>query len=111
MLKNEYKSSGKEHSSTFSSGSLPDIFYGHPKVHKKVVKNNLKFWPILSAVKIPMYFLANYLNPILSPLTTYECTAKNPFYFAKEVVSYDHSNKLLRTVSTTYSPTISTVTQ
>ena len=56
-----------------------------------------------------MYFLANYLNPILSSLTTHECTAKNSFYFAKEVVNYNHSNKLLRTVSTTYSPTISIV--
>ena len=83
MLKNEYKSSGKEHGSTFSSGSLPDIFYGHPKVHKKVVKNNLKFWPILSAVKIPMYFLANYLNPILSPLTTTPLTRRQNSWIRK----------------------------
>ena len=35
--------------------------------------------------------LAKYLNPILSPLTTNEFTAKISFDFAEEVVNYHHN--------------------
>ena len=35
--------------------------------------------------------LAKYLNPILSPLTTNEFAVRNSFYFAEEVVNYDHN--------------------
>ena len=35
--------------------------------------------------------LDKYLNPILSPLTPYEFTVKNPFDFSEQVVNYDHN--------------------
>ena len=35
--------------------------------------------------------LAKYLNPILSPITTYEFTVKISFNFTEEVVNYDHN--------------------
>ena len=70
---------------------MPGILYGNPKVHKTVVNNTPKFRPILSAINTPTYSLAKYLNPILSPLTTNEFTAKNSFDFAEEVVNYDHN--------------------
>ena len=58
---------------------------------KRFVNNTPKFRPILSTINTPTYSLAKYLNPILSPLTTNEFTAKNSFDFAEEVVNYDHN--------------------
>ena len=60
-------------------------------MHKTVVNNTPNFTPILSATNRLTYSLAKFLNPILSPLTTNEFTAKNSFDFAKEVVNYDHN--------------------
>ena len=57
----------------------------------KVANNTPKFRLILSAINTPPYWLAKYLNPILSPLTTNEFTVKNSFDFAEEVVHYDHN--------------------
>ena len=57
----------------------------------KVANNTPKFRLILSAINTPPYWLAKYLNPILSPLTTNEFTVKNSFDFAEEVVNYDHN--------------------
>ena len=44
----------------------------------------------MSAINAPTYWLAKYLNPILSPLTTNVFTVKNYFDFAEEVVNYNH---------------------
>ena len=65
--------------------------YHNPKVHKKVVNNTPKFLLILSAINTSRCFLAKYLNPILSPLTTKEFTVKDSFDFVEEVVNYDHN--------------------
>ena len=72
-------------------GTAPEILYGNPKVHKTVVNNTPKFWPILSAINTPTYFLAKYWNPILLPLATNEFTVKRSFDLAEEVVNYDHN--------------------
>ena len=93
VFKNEEKISEKEFDNICPVGSTPGILYGNPKVHKTVVNSTPKFRPILLATNTPTYFLAKYLNPILSPLTTTEFTVKN-------------SEKLLRAVSTIYSPII-----
>ena len=71
-------------------GTHPGILYGLPKIHKIVIDNNLKFRPILSAIDTPVYKLAKLLVPILSPLTVNDCTVKDPFSFAEEVVNFDH---------------------
>ena len=68
-----------------------EILYGNPKVHQRVVKNTPKFLTILSVINTPSYLLAEYLNPILSPLTTNEITVKIFFNFAREVVNCDHN--------------------
>ena len=70
---------------------MSGILYGNPKVHKIVANSTPKFQPILSIINTPKHLLAEYLNPILSPVTTNEFTVKNSFDFAEEVVNYDHN--------------------
>ena len=65
--------------------------YGLPKVHKTVINNTHKFRPILSAINTPVYKLAKYLVPILSPLTVNDYTAKDSFTSAKEVINFEHN--------------------
>ena len=86
VLKNEEKISEKEFDNICLVGTTPGIPYRNPKVHKTVVHNTPKFRPILSAINTLTYLLAEYLNPILSPLTTNEFTVKNSLDFAEEVV-------------------------
>ena len=56
------------------------MLYGQPKVHKTVINNIPQFRPILSAINTPVYKLAKYLVPILSPLTVNDYTVRF-FYF------------------------------
>ena len=51
-----------------------------------------QFRPILSAINTPVYKLAKYLVPILSLLTVNDCTVKDSFTFAKEVINFDHNH-------------------
>ena len=53
------------------------MLYGQPKVHKTVINNIPQFRPILSAINTPVYKLAKYLVPILSPLTVNDYTVKD----------------------------------
>ena len=123
VLKNEEKISKKEIDSICPVGTTPSILYGNPKVHKAVVNNTPKFRPILSGINTPTYLLAKYLNPILSPLTTNEFTVKNSLILLKKLAIMIITltwlalmlsrylptslwKKLLRTVSTIYSPII-----
>ena len=78
--------------------NLHCILCCNPKVHKAVVNNTPKFWPILSWIKTPTYLLAKYLNPGLPPVTTNEFTVKNYFNFAEEVVSYDDNLSMVSLV-------------
>ena len=91
VLMNEEKISEKEFDSICLVETTPKPLYGNPKVHKTVVKNTPKFWPILSTINSPTSSLAKYLNSILSPLTINKFTVKNSFDFAEEVVSYDYN--------------------
>ena len=75
----------------FAQLELARDLYGNPKVHKTVVNNTPKFLTILSVINTPTYLLAEYLNPILSPLTTNEITVKIFFNFAREVVNCGHN--------------------
>ena len=43
------------------------------------------------AIGTPVYILAKYLVPILSPLTVNDYTVKGSFTFAKEVINFDHN--------------------
>ena len=63
------------------------MLYGDPKVHKTIVNNTPKFWPILSAINTLTNLLAKYLNLVLSPLTAKEFAVKNYFDFA----NYNHN--------------------
>ena len=65
-------------------GSRPGILYGSPKVHKPVINNCPKFRPILSTIGTPTYKLAQFLVPILSPLTSNEYS----FSFPNEVSGF-----------------------
>ena len=85
------KISEDEYKSICPIGKYPGILYGLPKVHKIVIDNIPKFWPILLAIGTPVYKLAKFLVPISSPLTVNDCTVKDSFSFAKEVVNFDHS--------------------
>ena len=71
-LENDGKISGKEYELIYPRGSTPGILYGSPKVHKPVINNCPKFRPILSTIGTTTYKLANFLVPILSPLTSNE---------------------------------------
>ena len=46
------------------------------------------FRPILSTLKTPTYYLANYLAPISNPLTKNEYTVKDSFQFAEEICEH-----------------------
>ena len=56
-----------------------------------MINNIPQFRPILSAINTPVYKLAKYLVPILSPLTVDDYTVKDSFTFAKEVINFDHN--------------------
>ena len=90
-LEKDNKISEDEFKSICPIGTCPGILYGLPKVHKPVINNIPKFQPVLSAINTPVYKLAKYLVPILSPLTVNDYTVKDSFIFAKEVISFDHN--------------------
>ena len=87
VLKNEERIYEKEFDSVCPVGTTAGILYGNPKVHKTIANNTPKFRPILSVINTPTYLLAQYLNPISSPLTTNEFNMKNNFDFAEEVIN------------------------
>ena len=71
------------------SGSRPGILYGSAKVHK-IVKDGLpSFRSILTVIGTLTYKLANFLVPMLEPLSTNEYTIKVSFTFAEELQSFD----------------------
>ena len=90
-LSNNNKISKDEYDKICLEGSRPGTLYGNPKIHKPVVYNLLKFWPILSAINTPGYNLAKFLITILEPLTHNKFTIKDSFSFAKEITTYDSS--------------------
>jgi hypothetical protein len=65
----------------YPSGSRPSLLYGLPKVHKK----GTPLRPIMSAVGSPVHGLAQYMVPILAPLTTNQYTVSNSLLFADEI--------------------------
>ena len=71
-------------------GTRPGVMYGSCKVYKANAGNCPPFRPILSSLNTPTYKLANFLVPILKPLTTNEFTVKDSFHFAKKVVDQQH---------------------
>jgi len=91
ILKSDGKITKDECLNIWPIGTKPGILYGLPKVHKPVIDNTPKFRPILSAINTPVYKLAKFLVPILSPLTVNDYTVKDSFTFAKEVVNFDHN--------------------
>ena len=104
-------------------GTMSGILNGNPKVHQTVVNNTPKFRPILSAINIPTYLSATYLKPILSQITTNDFIVKKSLILLKKLsimiitcrwLAWMLSHylrtslwkKLLRTMSTMYSPII-----
>ena len=73
-------------------GTRPGIMYGSCKVHNKHVDGCPPFRPPLSALQTATYNLANYLVPILEPLTNNKNTVIDSFNFATEIVEQDSSN-------------------
>ena len=62
-------------------GTRPDTMYGNCKVHKQQVDGCPPPPPILT----PAYNPANFLVPILNPLTKNEYTVKESFQFVEEI--------------------------
>jgi hypothetical protein len=73
----------------YPSGSRPGLLYGLPKVHKK----GTPLRPIMSAVGSPVHGLAQYMVPILAPITTNDFTVSNSLLFADEIRTL-HPEKL-----------------
>ena len=90
-LDNNNKTSEDEFKNIWPTGTHPGISYENPKVRKIVNDNIPKFRPILSAIGTPVYELAKFLVPILSPLTVNDYTVKYSFSFTEEVVNFDHN--------------------
>ena len=65
--------------------------YGLPKVHKKCINGSPPFRPILSAIGISTYNLAQFLVTLLSPLTSNDFTVKDSFTFAEDIRSQDQN--------------------
>ena len=91
-LENKGKISEKEYELIYPRGSRPGILYGSPKFHKPVINNCPKLHLVLSTIGTLTYKLANFLVPILSPLTSIEFSVHGSFSFADEVSSFcpDH---------------------
>ena len=70
-------------------GCCPEILYGQTKVHNPVINNCPSFRSILDAINTPLYKLAKFLGPILSPLTINQYTVNDSFTFAKEITKTD----------------------
>ena len=66
-------------------GSSFGVLDGLYKTHKKVLDKCPSFRPILSAVKTPSYNLAEFLVPLIEPITKNNFTDKNSFEFCKEI--------------------------
>ena len=64
-------------------GSQPGKMYGLCKVHKTSSEVSPPFYPILSAIGTPTYNLANFLIPILEPLTKNHFVIKDSFLLWK----------------------------
>ena len=67
-LENNNKISEDEFKSISPIGTHPAILYGLPKANKIVIDNIPKFRTTLLATGTPVYKLAKFLVPILSPL-------------------------------------------
>ena len=65
------------------SDSKHGIIYGLAKIHKTVTDGLPSFKPFLSAIGTPIYKHAQFLVPMLEPLTTNEYTFKDSFTFAE----------------------------
>ena len=91
MLLKKELISDVDYSKLYPSGTKPAILYGLSKVHK----NGAPMRPIMSAVNTPAYGLAQFLVPILRPLTTNEFTVRDSFHFAKEISGIPCENKVM----------------
>ena len=67
-------------------GTRPGIIY---ELYKNIIDNDPFIRPILSAINAPTHKLAKFLVPILKSLTSNECTVKDSFVFAEEIVEQD----------------------
>ena len=90
-LERDNKIPNDEFKSICPIDTRPGILYGQLEVHKNVINNIPQFRPILSAINTPVYKLAKYLVPLLSPLTVNDYTVKYSFTFAKEVINFEYN--------------------
>ena len=61
------------------------VLDGLCKTHKKVLHKCPPLRPISSTIKTPSYNLANFLVPLIEPITKNNFTGKNNFEFSKEI--------------------------
>ena len=65
------------------------ILNDQAKVHRPAIYNCPSFRPLLDAITTPLYKLAKFLVPILSPLTMNKYPVKDSFALAKEITKAD----------------------
>ena len=77
------------HKKALPVGCCHGILNDQAKVHRPVIFNCPPFRPLLDAITTPLYKLAKFLVPILSPLTMNEYPVKDSFALAKEITKAD----------------------
>ena len=90
-LEDQGEISEKEKNDLYTSGSQPGVLYGLTKIHEALEGGIPSFRSILSAIGTPAYKLAKFCEQLLKPLTKNECTIKDSFLSAKEVLEFEAS--------------------
>ena len=71
----------------YPRGSQPGIMHGLSKIHKPLVNNFPKLFPILSVNNTATYGCAKFFTPLLKCFTMNEYTLKDSFEFAKDIIN------------------------
>ena len=85
-LKEKQQISQKKYMTLHPVGSRQGILYGCAKIHKPIKDGVPPFRPNLSDTGTPTYKLTKFFVPLLAPLTSNECTIKDSFSFAGELL-------------------------
>ena len=86
-LKEKQEIFDKAYNEIYPTGSKRGILYSHGKIHKSIIDGVPRFRPALSAIRTCTYRLAQFLLPLLKPLTYNQFTMKDSFCSCKELKS------------------------
>ena len=71
----------------YPRGSQPGIMHGLSKIHKPLVNNFPKLFPILSVNNTATYGCAKFFSPLLTCFTMNEYTLKDSFEFTTDIIN------------------------